>query len=77
MENRSTCNIKKIKRQTDYTQLSMNVSADVDFVDFYFHSTAMGDEYWRFVEAVLMHMDGEEKREWTTHELHRRAKVLN
>ena len=55
----------------------MNVSADVDFVDFYFHSTAMGDEYWRFVEAVLMHMDGEEKREWEISELHRRSKVLN
>jgi len=56
----------------------MNLSADVEFVDFYYYSTCMNDDqYQRFVEAVLIHMDGKEKREWEISELHRRSKVLN
>jgi len=55
----------------------MNVSADVDFVDFYYYSTAMGDPYWDFVEDFLTYMDSKEKGEWTTNELHRRSAVLN
>ena len=55
----------------------MNVSADVDFVDYYYYSTAMGDAYWDFVEDFLMNMDNGDKREWTVKELHRRSMVLN
>ena len=55
----------------------MNVSADIDFIDFYYYSTAMGDPYWDFVEDFLTYMDSKEKGEWTTNELHRRSAVLN
>lgn len=55
----------------------MKVSADVNFVDYYYYSTAMGDPYWDFVEDFLCQMDSLEAIEWEINESKRRSAVLN
>ena len=55
----------------------MIVSAQLDFIDFYYYSAAMGDSYWIFITDLLVDIDSSEKETWGLNELHRRSMVLN
>jgi hypothetical protein len=55
----------------------MNVSAEIDFIDFYYYSAAMGDSYWVFIMDLLVDIDNAEKETFQKNELHRRSAVLN